>query len=163
MKKLLLIGIIVILLVVVLGAAYLVLRHVPAEITAVEPIDSEAHWGTISGSLGYPSDAIPPMGVCAQAVDGPDLYCTYKMLESDDFTYGLGYELTVPPDEYAVFAHLVTEENEMIGYTNEYQAYYSAFVTCGGSVDCPSHEPIPIAVGRNEHVLGIDPIDWYAQ
>ena len=163
MKKVIIIGIIVISLVVVLGAAAVVLKHVPAETYAVEETDSQAHWGTITGSLGYPSESIPPMGVCAEAVEGIDQYCTYKIIEGERFTYGYGYELTVPPDDYYVFAHLITKGNEQIGYTDEDKAYYSDFVACGLSVECSSHEPIAVSIGRNDNAQGIDPIDWYVQ
>lgn len=160
MKKLLLV-VLVLGLALAIGATSLILHHVPSATYAVDAIDSEAHWGTISGSLSYPSEGIPPMGVCAQAADGIDQYCTYRMLEGDQYLYGAGYELSVPPGTYVVFSHLVTDENEKFGYTDEEQAYYSKFVTCGLSFDCPSHEPIPVEVARNAHVQDVDPIDWY--
>jgi len=80
--------IIIAIIIVVAFILYLILRHVPSATYEVEEIDSEAHWGTISGSLGYPSDFIPDMGICAETTDHADYYCTYEMLESDDYTYG---------------------------------------------------------------------------
>jgi hypothetical protein len=163
MKKILLISAIILLLAAVLGAGYIALRHVPADTYTVEEIDTDAHWGSITGSLSYPGEAIPPLGVCAVVTKGTDMYCTYKMLESDDYQYGYGYELSVPPDTYYVFAHTITEGNEKIGYTDEYKAYYSQFVTCGLEYDCPSHKPIPIKIEPYQNVQGIDPADWYNQ
>lgn len=163
MKKIRIIAIILVLLIVVLGVGYVVLRRVPAETYAVEEVDSEAHWGTIRGSLGYPAEGIPDMGVCAESITGVETFCTYTVLEDDEFTYGFGYELKVPPDNYYVYAHLVTEGNESIGYTDEYKAYYSKYVTCGGSISCTSHSPIKLSVARNQNINGIDPIDWYAE
>jgi len=46
---------------------------------------------------------------------------------------------------------------------DDYKAYYSEFVTCGLSVNCPSHKPIPVAVKTGETVNDIDPQDWYKQ
>lgn len=162
MKKLLkIILIIIVIIIVVAFILYLVLRHVPAVTYQVEEIDSEAHWGAVSGSLGYPSEFIPDLGVCAETTDQAEYYCTYEMLESDDYTYGYGYKISVPPGDYYIYAHLVDEKNPNIGYTDQYKAYYSQFVNCGMSVDCTSHKPVKVTVDRNEHVTRIDPIDWY--
>ena len=153
--------VILIILIVVAVVFYLILRRVPPEAYEVQEIDSEAHWATISGSLGYPSDYIPEMGVCAETTDKEDLYCTYEMLENDDYTYGLGYQLKVPPGKYYVFAHLMDEENKNVGFTNEEKAYHSKYVTCGSEVKCTSHKPITVEVKTREHITRIDPIDWY--
>ncbi len=152
---------ILIILILVIASGYLFLRRVTPITYEVEEIDSRAHWGKISGSLGFPSEMIPAMGVCAESPDSEDLYCTYEMLEREDYTYGVGYEINVPPGEYQVFSHLVEENKENPGYTNEEKAYYSQFVTCGLLFECPSHKPIKVKVESREHVSRIDPIDWY--
>lgn len=153
---------IVIVLAVILGAGYVVLRHVPTITYAVEDVDTTAHWGSISGSLGYPSDFIPALGICAQTEDGAEQYCTYEMLEGDEYTNGYGYAIAVPPGSYTVFSHEVTELNALTGYQEgDYQAFYSTFVTCGATSDCTVHTPIVVTVERNQDVGNIDPIDWY--
>lgn len=163
MKKLRIIIITVIAtLVVLFGVGYVVLRHVPIETYAVETVDTTAHWGTITGSLSYPSDFIPALGVCAQTKDSWEEYCTYEMLEGDEYIYGVGYALSVPPGTYFVFAHEVTEINALTGYQeDDYQAYYSKFITCGGTYDCPSHAPVAVTVQSDELVEDINPGDWY--
>ncbi len=162
MKKIGVIVSIVGCLVIMLGAGALVLRHVPAETYAVEQTDIQVHWGSISGSLSYPSDFIPALGVCAQTQNATEQYCTYEMIESDKYTHGFGYSISVPPGVYTVFSHEVTELNALTGYQDgDYQALYTKFVTCGMEYDCPSHAPIAVSVGRSEHVTDIDPIDWY--
>ena len=160
-KFILVIVLLIFLLIVVVGAGSLILKRVPAVTYQVDPHDSRAHWGTISGSLSYPSEAIPAMGVCAETTEKEDLYCTYEMIESNDYTYGLGYKLNVPPGDYYIFSHLVEEGREKIGYTNEDKAYYSKFVTCGMLYECPSHNPIKVEVKTREHITRIDPVDWY--
>lgn len=156
--------IIIILLVILIVAIIILglwLSHVPSSTYQVEDIDADEHWGNITGSLSYPSDFIPAMGVCAETINKENYYCTYEMLASDDYLYGYGYSLEVPPGSYYVYAHLVDEENENIGFTDEEKAYYSKFVSCGGSIECTSHIPIKVEVDRYESVTRIDPIDWY--
>ncbi|MDZ7798791.1 MAG: hypothetical protein U5L76_04220 [Patescibacteria group bacterium] len=159
-RKIIFLSIIAIIFLILLFG-YFILRWIPKDITEVTEINSEEHWGTITGSLGYPSDIIPDMGVCAESTDQNDLFCTYEIIENEDFTYGLGYEIKVPPDSYYVFAHLIDETNKNIGYTDEDKAYYSKFVTCGMGLECTSHKPIKVTVERYETVTRIDPIDWY--
>ncbi|MBU2235557.1 hypothetical protein KKA01_00685 [Patescibacteria group bacterium] len=162
MKKRKKIGIsIIIVVILILVGGYLKLSWVPNDITKVTELDSEEHWGTITGSLGYPSEMIPEMGVCAESTDKEDLFCTYEMLKDEDFTYSLGYEIKVPPGSYYVYAHLVDDTNKDIGYTNEDKAYYSKFVTCGMDIECTVHKAVKVEVERYETVTRIDPIDWY--
>jgi hypothetical protein len=113
--------------------------------------DSQA--GTISGSVGYPSDYIPEdMIVCAEEISSGDEYCE-EMIDGDDFTYNKGYIVDVPYGDYYVYASIPGDT---------YRAYYSEFVPCGLSVDCPSHDPISVTVDSTSNELtGIDPIDWY--
>jgi len=162
MKK---IGKIIIFLLIILVMAIVVLAlwlsHVPSTVYDVEEIDSEAHWGKISGSLGYPSEYIPEMAVCAETTDGYDEYCTYEMLEDDGYTYGVGYEISVPPGDYNVYAYLVDPDSTTGGSLEDYQAYYSKYVVCGMDIECTSHTPVKVTVGRNETESRIDPIDWY--
>ncbi|MFA5051806.1 MAG: hypothetical protein WC544_01940 [Patescibacteria group bacterium] len=150
-------------IVILLVVAVFVSNHVPAEIYAVDAIDGQGQWGSISGDVSYPSEMLPFMGVCAESVQGGNMFCTYELVYNPDSLSGYGYELSVPPDSYRVFAHAVSEGNERVGYTGtEYQAYYSDFVTCGLDFNCSSHTPIAVEISRNQHLQDIDPTDWYA-
>jgi hypothetical protein len=113
---------------------------------------SEPATGTITGSLGYPSEVMPEQIICAEDLTEKSIFCTKKNIQDQKFKHGIGYELEVPAGTYHVYA-------EVPG--NDYQAFYSEFVTCGFDVNCPSHEPISITVTRDETVSGIDPQDWY--
>ena len=109
--------------------------------------------GTIEGSLSYPSEFIPEeMEVCAENQSTKEVHCTSKHIQNPKYTYGVGYMLEVPAGTYLVYASLPGDD---------YQAHYSEFVTCGLSVDCPSHEPIPVEVEVGETVSNIDAVDWY--
>lgn len=109
--------------------------------------------GSISGSVGYPSEFIPEdMIVCAENLDTDVEYCE-EIIEGDEYTYNLGYVVEVPYGEYNVYAKLSDDD---------YKAYYSEFVPCGMSVDCPSHDPITVTVDADSsEITEIDPIDWY--
>lgn len=114
---------------------------------------SEVEQGYISGSVSYPSEYIPEdMEVCAESLDSSNEYCEI-IEEGDDYTYGWGYSVSVPYGDYYVYSQIPGDD---------YKSYYSEFVTCGLSVDCPSHDPIEISVDiENSEWTGIDPIDWY--
>lgn len=115
--------------------------------------------GIIEGSLGYPSEFIPTLEVCAERIDGTGEFCTKEIIEADIYTNGQGYKLSVPEGDYYVYSAQVDDEGDRI---DTYQAYYSDFVKCGMSVDCTSHDPIPLRILPGIEVQNADPIDWYA-
>jgi len=112
-------------------------------------------YGTIEGSLSYPSEYIPPLEICADSVDSSEQYCTYEHIESAKYTYGQGYKIEAPAGKYTVYAKLLNPDDD-------YKAYYSQFVTCGMEYECEDHEPIEITVTAGETLSSIDPMDWYA-
>ncbi len=116
----------------------------------------------ITGALSYPSDFdFPEMIVCAEAINSKSIHCTEKRIRnrrSGKFTY----KLRVPAGSYYVFATIVNSE-EPIDDVRGYKAYYSEFVKCGLSVNCPSHKPIEVSVRAGQTLTGIDPGDWYAE
>jgi hypothetical protein len=116
----------------------------------------------IEGSLSYPSEFIPPdMTICAENLATKKLSCTNKHLKAKKYQYKVGYKLEVPPGDYQVYAYLPDPARYGASYPKDYRAYYSEFVKCGMSVDCPSHAPITVKVKSGETVSGIDPQDWY--
>ena len=118
--------------------------------------------GVIEGSLSYPSEFIPPdMTICAENLATKKLSCTNKHLKAKKYMYKVGYKLEVPPGDYQVYAYLPDPARYGASYPKDYRAYYSEFVKCGMSVDCPSHAPITVKVKSGETVSGIDPQDWY--
>ena len=118
--------------------------------------------GTIMGSLGYPSDFIPPdMVICAQNLATQKKYCTNQHLKSKKFTHGVGYRLEVPVGKYVVYAYLPHPEKYGAGFPRDYRAYFSEFVKCGMRAECTSHQPVVITVKQGAVLSGIDPQDWY--
>lgn len=108
--------------------------------------------GTITGSISFPSEVIPPMEVCAEDIATKEQICSDQMLKDPKYQYGVGYEITVPAGEYHVFATLPNDP---------YQAYYNEFVKCGLKATCTSHEPVSVKVSAGQTITNIDPQDWY--
>ncbi|MDA1079518.1 MAG: hypothetical protein O2840_02405 [bacterium] len=109
--------------------------------------------GTLEGSLSFPSSGIPDtLEVCAENTASLEEICSGEILKGDDYAYGFGYKLEVPPGEYTVYARLPNDP---------YRAYYSDFVICGSTADCPSHKPVVISVEANITYANVDPQDWY--
>jgi hypothetical protein len=118
--------------------------------------------GVIEGSLSYPSEFIPDdMTICAENLATQKIYCTSKHLKAKKYRYKVGYKLEAPPGDYHVYAKLPDPARYGASYSKDYRAYYSEFVKCGMSADCPSHAPIVVRVKSAETVSGIDPQDWY--
>lgn len=136
-------------------------RYQQTSLNDYPKVNSLEQKGIVTGSLGYPSEGIPAMGICAQKITTKEIFCTYEIIEDIKFTYKKGYELQLNPGKYQIFAHLVTEKNKKVGYSDEEKSYYSEFVTCGLNYECPSHKPITLEVKGGETTTEIDPIDWY--
>ncbi|NCN82529.1 MAG: hypothetical protein GW947_01050 [Candidatus Pacebacteria bacterium] len=109
--------------------------------------------GTIEGSLSFPSSGIPDtLEICAENIKTEESICTGEIQKSDDYEYGFGYKLELPPASYTVYSRLPNDP---------YRAYYSDFVICGLVASCPSHKPVVIDVAENMTISNIDPQDWY--
>ena len=127
-----------------------------------EPQASAQQTGIITGALSYPSDFdFPRMIVCAEAIDAKRIHCTDKRI-TNRRSRKVTYKLRVPTGDYYVFATIVNDDDPAEAYRG-YKAYYSEFVKCGLSVNCPSHEPIKVTVRAGRTLTGIDPGDWYVE
>ena len=133
--------------------------------TDIDPVDwylppgEDAGWpddplqtgtGTITGSLGYPSEYIPPLRVVAFDIYSNDYY--YVETELNQGTYQIE---GLPAGIYHVVAYVREQGPEM-------SAGYSYFVPCGMSVDCSDHTLMDVTVYAGQVVDGVDPIDFYA-
>lgn len=125
-----------------------------------QPQASAPPTGVITGALSYPSDFdFPRMIVCAETVGSKRIHCTDKRLVNRR-SRKVTYKLRVPAGDYHVFATIVNDDDPAEAYRG-YKAYYSEFVTCGLSINCPSHEPIKVTVRAGRTSAGINPGDWY--
>ena len=107
--------------------------------------------GFIEGSLGYPSDFIPPMRICAEDINTKKQYCTTEHVKNHKYKYWEGYKISVPVGKYYVFA--TTKD------LGNYRAYYSEF-KCGEEGG-KSHNSILVEVVSGVMVSGVDTCDWY--
>ncbi|MFH1509089.1 MAG: hypothetical protein ABIE68_02920 [bacterium] len=152
--------IVILVLILLLGLALFWYFYIRADVSSKADVSETK--GTITGSLGYPSEAIPTnMMICAVERDTVEEYCTAEQITDDAYTYGKGYSLVVPEGVYYVYSYVPTLDDfgeEVI----DYKAYYSDFVTCGQSYECEDHEPIEIVVTAGTIYSEVDPIDWYA-
>ena len=103
--------------------------------------------GTITGSLGYPSEVIPRLKVYAW--DRESGQWRYVITNQDDSPYAL----QVPPGRYIVFAYLNDGGSLTGGYTNA--------VLCGLSAACTDHTLYVVTVGSGQQVSGVNVTDWY--
>lgn len=121
------------------------------------PTTTQQQTGIIEGSLSFPSEGIPQdLKVCAETLMGVQFECTSTHIKDSKYTYGEGYKLELPPGKYYVYAQVPS-------FNSDYKAYYSEFVACGLSINCPSHKPIEVEVSAGATLTGIDPHDWYNQ
>lgn len=114
---------------------------------AVSPVPD----GEITGILSYPASGLPEdLDVCAHDVDGELERCTQDRAW-DDAALQYSYRLKLPPGNYLVYAR-----------TRGLRAYYSEYVRCGLRPDCPSHQPVVVAIESGSTTRAVDPGDWYA-
>lgn len=108
--------------------------------------DPEAEFGSISGSLSYPSEHIPPLRVTAFHLEEGHAY--YVDTEENQLTYVIE---NLPPGTYNVVA-----------YTDSGVAgAYSQFVLDGLLYGFDDHSLIPVTVTAGHDTGDIDPADWY--
>jgi len=105
--------------------------------------------GSITGSLSYPSEYIPPLRVFAFQVDSQNYY--FVDTAENQSTYQID---NLPTGYYRVVAYI--QNGKLAGG-------YTQAVPCGLSVACTNHELLEVSVNIGQVVTGIDPADWYAQ
>lgn len=113
-----------------------------------DPLNNDA--GSISGTLGYPSESIPAMRVVAFDVYSDAYYYVDTAVNQSEF--GL---TDIPAGTYHVVAYLLDQDPHMGGG-------YTEFVTCGLSVDCTDHSLIDVLVYPGMDTFNINPLDFYA-
>jgi len=104
--------------------------------------------GSITGSLSYPSEYIPPLRVFAFQVDSENYF--YVDTAENQSTYQIS---NLPTGYYQIVAY-IQNGNLAGGYTQA--------VPCGLGVECSNHELLDVPVNIGQVVTGIDPADWYA-
>lgn len=125
------------------------------------PKEAAAMPGSVSGTVMFPSDGIPPLRVCAVPVSGPDsaAVCTDTKDSPPappDFSIG-----KLAPGDYYVYAQLKDPEAIGSDISGTYKAYYDQFVVCGLKIECKDATRITVHVGSGADTPDIHPHDWY--
>lgn len=102
--------------------------------------------GSISGTLGYPSEYIPAMTIVAFNIDTN----SWSFVSSNE------------GDNSYLIENLTPGNYQVVAYYETLAGGYSVAVPCGLSVSCPDHSLITIIVSVAQTTSGIDPLDWYA-
>jgi hypothetical protein len=108
--------------------------------------------GSISGKLSYPSEFLPPMRVCAIAVDGASRFGCVSTRENQR-----AYRIdNLAPATYYVLAYVKD------GGVHSTGAFTRA-VRCGvGQPRCTDGSLIPVTLGEGNSITGVDPGDFYS-
>lgn len=110
--------------------------------------------GTITGSLTYPSEGIPPdMEIHAYNTVTEHDYFVRDHLSGEEYAYGVGFRMDVPAGTYYVYGVLPSNPDQ--------KAYYNEFVRCGMSVDCTDMTKVVVTVEAGKETKGVVVGDWY--
>lgn len=119
----------------------------PSQITPGE--EKMTGKGQISGTLGYPSEFIPPLTVYAfDTTNEKKYFMVDTQTNQGQFTIA-----NVKPGSYYIVAY-AKDSQASGGYTKA--------VPCGLSVDCTDHSLIAVTVKSGETTTGAEVKDWYA-
>lgn len=124
------------------------------------PKEALAMPGSISGTVSYPSEAVPAMRVCAVPVSGPDssAFCT----KTEDFPENADFKITkIPPGDYYVYAQIIDPVAFGADIPATFKAYYNEFVRCGLTQECKDTTRIAVKVIAGTDTPDILPHDWY--
>ena len=109
--------------------------------------------GSISGSLTYPADSLPPMYVTAFQV-GTQSY-RYVITQAGQGTYEID---SLAPGKYNIVAYTIGGN----GFPADLQGGYTQAVPCGLATECANHVLIDVPLAAGQVVKGISPSDWNA-
>jgi hypothetical protein len=122
-----------------------------AENAPQEPDIPELDFGSITGSVCFPSESIPEMTLYFQEVNRADLI--YQNHPQNQSSYTIS---GISPGSYIAFAYPLNSGDRAIGGS------YSQAVDCGLGAECTNHSPVVFDVKPGEEVNGVDICDWYS-
>ena len=123
---------------------------VPAQVD-LEPALPAPVGGSISGRLGYPADAIPPLKVVAFRVGSDEFFFVETALNQP--TYRIE---NLPEGKYNVVAYTLGGDSFPAGLSGG----YTQAVLCGMTEACTEHGLTDVIVFDGEESMDVDIIDW---
>jgi hypothetical protein len=119
-------------------------------------------FGTITGTLSYPSEFVPAMRVAAFSLTNGKVYWV------DTAKDQAAYAINVPPGNYYVVSYpyqgipgATGSADSWVVNGGTFSGAYTKAVICGLTVDCNDHSLVPVVVEGGQAVA-INPGDWYA-
>ncbi|GAB4505299.1 MAG: hypothetical protein Fur0043_22940 [Anaerolineales bacterium] len=107
--------------------------------------------GSITGTLGYPSEGLPAMRVTAFDQATKQAYYVDTVLNQNIFRLE-----DLPPGEYLVVAYSLGDGGFPVGLVGGYTQY----IVCGAQPNCTDHSLAPVTVLPGEDTFGIHIGDW---
>jgi hypothetical protein len=108
--------------------------------------------GSISGSVSYPAEGIPPLRIVAIKVDTGEYFSTVIIDRNGFVLNGL------PAGKYHVLAYRV----DPAGADPNLAGGFSQFVLCGQTAECTDHSLVEVEILSSTVTKNINPMDWYA-
>lgn len=119
-----------------------------SEIVQEDVSDFVQTYGSVSGKLCYPSEAIPKLEIFLVDVANKNTFTQDTQLNQDNYSFE-----DIPSGKYIAYAYVKDMHENGGGYTE--------MVPCGLSIDCEDHTLIEFDVSANENTTGINICDWY--
>lgn len=117
----------------------------------LEPPPPALVGGSISGKLGYPAGAIPPMKVVAFRVGSDEFFFVETVLNQP--TYRID---SLPEGKYNVVAYTLGGDSFPVGLSGG----YTQAVLCGMAESCTEHGLVDVVVFDGEESTDVDVLDW---
>ncbi len=125
------------------------------------PKEPSAMPGSISGTVMYPSEGIPPLRVCAVPAKGPDSAAVCIETEASPPASAAFAIKKLAPGDYYVYAQIKDPVALGSDIPATFKAYYNEFVRCGLAQECKDTTRIIVHVSAGADTPGIFPHDWY--
>lgn len=107
--------------------------------------------GSITGTLGYPSEGLPPMRVAAFNQETQEVYFVDTVLNQNIFRLE-----NLPPGTYHLIAYTLGDG----GFPSGLAGGYTNYILCGAQVNCTDHSFAPVTVEAGQDSFGVHIGDW---
>ena len=107
--------------------------------------------GSITGKLGYPSEAIPPLKVVAFLAGSGQYFSVETTLNQPSYRFD-----NLPEGKYNIVAYTLGSDSFPAGLAGG----YTQAVLCGMGAECTEHTLVDVIVFSGEENSDVDILDW---